>query len=751
MLRDALVLPSNDDAPPLNLDFVYGSLEDNGQGKFFLPLDGQQRLTTLFLLHWYLAWRDEALDTFRKLTLDGKHSRFSYAVRPSSTEFFNELVQYVPDGMPGQQPSVRKLLENQHWFYLRWRLDPTIQSALTMLDAIHERFKGHEGLFDRLLNKEQPAITFQMLPLEHFGLSDDLYIKMNARGKPLTDFETFKARFEQLLKGFYPSEERRIGDTSLPVHDFFSRQMDTRWADFFWSYRTPSTTVFDNAAMNLFWIVAWSSIDPDNRETETSVTRYRQAVGSYSEFYDLGLLTRSFTDNLICLLEAWSADGGRLDPQLPETCYFDEAAFFSKACKSPETIQYSELVLFSAFVSYLSINEDGLDAVEFQEWMRVVHNLVQNSDIERPNEYERCLGGLGKLLPHSRQILQYLAKMELEPLGFSRDQVREEILKSKLLLAHPDWREHILDAEAHGYLRGQIGFLFEFSGVSALAEDQAVEKWKPEVHSQLQHKFNEYFDKAKVTFNENGLTTLSGAAHQWERSLLAIGNYFTQLRSNRSFLTNPASNPDSWKRFLRGGANASQLLHLKTLWDRLDLSVDLEPQLAAIRDASDLEPWRAAMVAHPQPMAYCGEHQIRREAGAQGIYLLKRRQMNGAHAELFSYVLHHQLSEERCKDRLAPLKLEQYVSVAMTDMEPYVHLTLQASPTADFWIETADGCFWICVSQAEFEDALDVTEDLIEDLGFTPNDGELQQEVPRDEILDTLFRIADRLKKVKTT
>ena len=34
----------------LNLDFVYGATN----GKRFIPLDGQQRLTTLFLLHLYL-------------------------------------------------------------------------------------------------------------------------------------------------------------------------------------------------------------------------------------------------------------------------------------------------------------------------------------------------------------------------------------------------------------------------------------------------------------------------------------------------------------------------------------------------------------------------------------------------------------------------------------------------------------------------------------------------------------------------
>ena len=52
-------------------------------------------------------------------------------------------------------------------------------------------------------------ITFQLLKLDEFGLSDDLYIKMNARGKPLTNFETFKARFGQDLEALF-------GDNALP-------------------------------------------------------------------------------------------------------------------------------------------------------------------------------------------------------------------------------------------------------------------------------------------------------------------------------------------------------------------------------------------------------------------------------------------------------------------------------------------------------------------------------------------------------
>lgn len=40
---------------PIKLDFVYGEIKE----KKLIPLDGQQRLTTLFLLHWYIARHEE--------------------------------------------------------------------------------------------------------------------------------------------------------------------------------------------------------------------------------------------------------------------------------------------------------------------------------------------------------------------------------------------------------------------------------------------------------------------------------------------------------------------------------------------------------------------------------------------------------------------------------------------------------------------------------------------------------------------
>ena len=74
----------------LNLDFIYGNVVNENDEKLpiFQPLDGQQRLTTLYLLHWY-AYKKE-LDEDKKI--DEILSHFTYETRISSREFCRELV-----------------------------------------------------------------------------------------------------------------------------------------------------------------------------------------------------------------------------------------------------------------------------------------------------------------------------------------------------------------------------------------------------------------------------------------------------------------------------------------------------------------------------------------------------------------------------------------------------------------------------------------------------------------------------------
>ena len=120
---DALIAAAVGEGP-LSLDFVYGDL-DNGA---LLPLDGQQRLTTLFLLHWYLAARCGLLGQ------EHMWKRFSYSTRASARLFCERMGQCQPvlDGSP---PSY--WLTDQPWYLQTWEHDPTIQSMMVVLDDIH--------------------------------------------------------------------------------------------------------------------------------------------------------------------------------------------------------------------------------------------------------------------------------------------------------------------------------------------------------------------------------------------------------------------------------------------------------------------------------------------------------------------------------------------------------------------------------------------------------------------------------------
>jgi hypothetical protein len=234
----------DDGEPPLELDFVYGYNEldhnSNEQVRIFKPLDGQQRLTTLFLIHWFIANKENRLGEAIPLL-----SNFSYATRESSRLFCEKLILYRIDWAIDKK--VDEQLVNQPWFFKAWKNDPTIQSILVVLKAIHEKFQypTTQNLWDKLTG-ENPKIVFHLLSMNNLGLPDDLYIKMNARGKALTDFEHFKSNFSELLN----SKQGK----------YFNEKIDGEWADLFWNMFKDTeqgdiAKLVDSGFLNFFWYI----------------------------------------------------------------------------------------------------------------------------------------------------------------------------------------------------------------------------------------------------------------------------------------------------------------------------------------------------------------------------------------------------------------------------------------------------------------------------------------------------------------
>ena len=177
----------------LKLDFVFGPIDTTGVDSF-VPVDGQQRITTLWLLLRYATeYIQEEKTRANLLALLG---RFSYEGRPYAKRFCQALTQVGcprwTDSKKSERPSVTLFSEGvaSHG----WLEDATVAAMVNMLDTIHEKWEksavdGHAENFVVFLWKK---VVFRVCT-DHF--SDDLYMKMNARGLALTQWENAKGEF----------------------------------------------------------------------------------------------------------------------------------------------------------------------------------------------------------------------------------------------------------------------------------------------------------------------------------------------------------------------------------------------------------------------------------------------------------------------------------------------------------------------------------------------------------------------------
>lgn len=90
-LRNIFDALENDDSE-MNLEFIYGSTDDQ---KTLFPLDGQQRLTTLFLLHWFCCIagvRDkQQLKWLRKFSYTTRHDAEMFCKLLTDDESFGKI------------------------------------------------------------------------------------------------------------------------------------------------------------------------------------------------------------------------------------------------------------------------------------------------------------------------------------------------------------------------------------------------------------------------------------------------------------------------------------------------------------------------------------------------------------------------------------------------------------------------------------------------------------------------------------
>lgn len=465
----------------LKLDFVYGSVE-NGH---LQPLDGQQRLTTLWLLHWYIALKAEKLKEASNIL-----KNFSYETRISSREFCKKLCE--ADFTQFIEESIVDFITQQTWFYSSWKQDPTIQAMLRMLgntseeeglkDNIEEVFRGGDfNKYWELLTQEETPIAFYYQPLKDFGLSDDLYIKMNARGKQLTPFENFKADLigyiEQQAKDEKNDKKEEWNDL-LDVYKGIPILLDTDWMDIFWKNKSDKNHQIDEiyyAFLNrFFWnyyvgysketgskieqISVYKYLNKDNYVTYESLENYTNNKGIPLElFEDLQKVLNNFGK--------YSQD--KLLKEVIPNAQWEAPFFFIPEYDDKGGIvgvNQLQRIIFFAICKYFKEGEG--DENSLKRWMRVVWNLVSGEDVEGLPQIRSidavkiAIDYIATLDSHNiYNSLLYQNLITDKPNEFQQ-RWNEEIEKAKKICEDTTWEEKIITAENYAFFRGSIRFLF---------------------------------------------------------------------------------------------------------------------------------------------------------------------------------------------------------------------------------------------------------------------------------------------------
>lgn len=592
---------------PVGLDFIYGAVD----GDVLRPLDGQQRLTTLFLLHWYLAARTghpAATAPWRKL---------SYATRPSARTFCERLVQFR-DLESTATPSAA--IRDQPWYLHTWKHDPTVQSMLVMIDAIHARFADcdAEAAWSRLVSKQTPAISFDLLPIAEMGAPETLYIRMNSRGRPLTAFERFKAEFEKLLEGSPRASE-------------IASKFDGAWADLLWPLRGDDGAIDDEFLRYIDYItglLAWRAGDR-TADRDTLLNRCFRTYAPDTEQADdrLAFLCDAFDtwvdEDVPTFFASFAIAERSEDPGKVLIFGRDANANLLEACchHHGNDVRFGnprKLLLLAALVHRLDQTDD------FARRFRMVRNLIAASEDElRPAS-----------LPAIAADVEVLIRSgDLESVqALNQKQRQDEFDKVAFRVDHPELAHHLDRLEDHDLLRGSL-IAFDLDQRSP---DRAV-------------AFERLFDGSV------DLRLISGA-------LLASGDYQRTIGAN--IVLGSPTKPERWRVILTGAGRGELLINaaLGRLLDAINASADDIPTtLRAICDSyvADCDAkrhfdWRSYMVKYD--VMRSGESgNFRSPADAMGysLCMLERERMSGyyrdpyLHAVIEAGELAHHVQVER--------------------------------------------------------------------------------------------------------
>lgn len=432
----------------LNLHFIYGPINTEGEDSF-VPVDGQQRLTTLWLIARYAT---ESIDDAVRQNILNLLSRFSYADRIHATRFCRAISSIDSHWDISKNPLTNII--NQSWFWDYWKEDETVSSMLRTLSTIHDVWQKRSLKSEQILKTLAENIRFE-LQIDSFG--DDIYMKMNARGLQLTQWENFRCKFANDLGNFdginKPNWDEKIEELSNKFFEFKCKLPDNVLFALFariFSYVSKEQCNETIRQLAKFKHKTWENID--------------LPFVPYSDFKSIikqDINLTDITDSILLMLERIISNG---DTKVP---YFDGEKNLFDTFFHPQNINELDFSLccFEYFAKYKNVTDE-----EFFQAMRLIWNILENVD-EGETPYSR-VAIVKKFIDLDSPTLY---SSNADRITSDAKQIEEEIQKSIKIhdqnqVCPSDWDDSELGnwdgwkcaiefAESEAFFNGSIRFL----------------------------------------------------------------------------------------------------------------------------------------------------------------------------------------------------------------------------------------------------------------------------------------------------
>ena len=236
-VKNIIDLFENESNTILTMGLVYGYEQPHNHIQI---CDGQQRLTTLFLLMGvintkaggyfddYIISREERNDDFEP--------HLQYAIRESTLYFLSDLARNV---FISHNTSIQDI-KSSNWYFNEYDFDASIQSMISALQRIDDAFKDNEHIdfvdFGKFVLNNLKVLYYDM---ENRSRGEETYVVINTTGEPLSSTENIKP----ILLG-----RSSLSDLEIET---YSDQWEDR-EEWFWLNRGKDNTA-DNG-LNEFFI-----------------------------------------------------------------------------------------------------------------------------------------------------------------------------------------------------------------------------------------------------------------------------------------------------------------------------------------------------------------------------------------------------------------------------------------------------------------------------------------------------------------